>query len=174
MGEEKEKSRFLTATLMASIWSFWWKAPLDPSTQTTVNSRLLPWHNHSSVLPFLQSASHHGGIIGGLCIALSWADWSASTDQQANNREKELTLDDSCFGTPLVWHAACLWLYSLHQRLNETHRKALKRCLFRSLCFIFDPSSPALRRKNVSPIRLKIWYFALCFTDSYKNAFLCF
>lgn len=32
---------------------FWRKAPQDPSTQTTVNSLLLPWHNHWSALPFL-------------------------------------------------------------------------------------------------------------------------
>lgn len=52
-GGGEGKVPVLTATLMASIWGFWWKAPLDPSTQTTVNSPLLPWHNHSSVLPFL-------------------------------------------------------------------------------------------------------------------------
>lgn len=52
-GGGEEKVPVLTATLMASIWVFWWKAPLNPSTQTTVNSLLLPWHNHSSVLPFL-------------------------------------------------------------------------------------------------------------------------
>lgn len=68
---------------------FWGKAPLNSSTQTTVNSVLLPWHNHWGALPILTIRLLLWGIIGGLYIVLRRA--VVLTDQQANNKEKALT-----------------------------------------------------------------------------------
>lgn len=86
-GEEKEKSQFSQPHWWLPYGGFQGKAPLNPSTQTTVNILLLPWHNYrySSVWSILTASC----LIIGLYIVLRWAGCSGLSDQWSNHIGKE-------------------------------------------------------------------------------------
>lgn len=129
-GEEKEKSQFSQPHWWLPYGVFQGKAPLNPSTQTTVNILLLPWHNYASVWSILTSALTTCLIIG-LYIVLRWAGWSGLSDQWSNHTGKGAdVLRDVFEGHSVV----CLRLICYQQHSRIDHKKPHLNQIFLFMC----------------------------------------